>query len=123
MYKVRPVAKDFIQQYDHDYDETFSLAIKIGTVHIVIAWTWMSLSQLDVKNTFLYIDLKKQVYMKQPPGYTEQNAMQRVLSAMKVSMGLNEHLGLTIFYLKFSNKDFLRVLLTISFSFTIVIKK
>jgi len=39
------------------------------SIAVNMKWT---LFQLDVKNVFLYGDLKEQVYMEQPPGYIAQ---------------------------------------------------
>jgi len=54
-----------------DYSETFSPVARLNSIQILfsvavnIEWP---LFQLDVKNAFLYGDLKEQVYMEQPSG-------------------------------------------------------
>ena len=53
-----------------DYKETFAPVSKMTTVQtivvIVASQNW-SLYQMDVKTVFLYVDPKKNIYMKPPP--------------------------------------------------------
>ena len=70
-YKARLVTKGYTQTYGVDYFETFSPVARLNSIRImfsVVNMEWL-LFQLDVKNAFLYEDLKEQVYMEQPPGY------------------------------------------------------
>jgi len=74
-YKVRLVAKIYTQTYSVDYFETFSPVTRLKSIrnlfYVVVNMKW-PLFQLDIKNVFLYRDLKQQVYMEQPPGYIAQ---------------------------------------------------
>jgi len=61
-YKARLVAKGFTQTYGVDYFETFSPVARLNSIQIlfsiVVNMEW-PLFQLDVKNVFLYGDLKE----------------------------------------------------------------
>ena len=65
-YKTRLVAKGFTQEYEIDYEETFTPIARISSVRAllaVIATSKWNLFQMDVKNAFLNGDLSEEVYM------------------------------------------------------------
>ncbi|XP_071695524.1 uncharacterized mitochondrial protein AtMg00820-like [Rutidosis leptorrhynchoides] len=58
--KARLVAKGYRQQEGIDYDETFSLVIRIEAIHIFLAYTSykkFTIFQMDVKTTFLNVNI------------------------------------------------------------------
>ena len=69
-YKVCFVAKGFTQEYEIDYEETFTPVARISSVRALLAvaaaskWDFF---QMDVKNVFLSRDLSEEVYMQPPP--------------------------------------------------------
>ncbi|GJZ13349.1 ribonuclease H-like domain-containing protein [Tanacetum coccineum] len=75
-YKARYVVKGYNQKDGIDFDETFSLVVKIVTVRCLInlavqnSWPWF---QLDINNAFLYGDLSETVYMDLPEGFFSAN--------------------------------------------------
>jgi hypothetical protein len=77
-YKARLVARGFQQEQGRDYDETFAPVAHMTTIHTLLAMAsireW-SISQLDVKNVFLNGELRKNVYMHPPPGYSIPEGM------------------------------------------------
>jgi hypothetical protein len=77
-YKARLVARGFQQEQGRDYDETFAPLTHMTTVRTLLAMAsirhW-SVSQLDVQNTFLNGELREEVYMQPPPGYSIPDGM------------------------------------------------
>lgn len=76
-----------------DYDDTFSLVVKPTTIRLVIAlsisfrWT---MRQLDVKNAYLYGNLKKTMYMEQPQGFINPTLPDHVCLLKKSLYGLKQ---------------------------------
>lgn len=79
--KARWVVRGFSQQHSIDYNETFSLVVKLVTIRTVLsiatslAW---AIHQLDVKNAFLHDHLEETVYCQQPPGFVDPVAPDHV---------------------------------------------
>ena len=59
-YKARPVVKGFGQKQGINFDEIFSLVMKMCSIRVILGLTTsmnLKLEQLDVKTTFLHSDL------------------------------------------------------------------
>ena len=72
-YKARLVAKGYRQQEGIDYDKTFSPVAMLKSIRILLAiaaYYDYEIWQMDVKIAFLNYELKKEVYMTQPEGFT-----------------------------------------------------
>lgn len=76
-YKARLVAQGFTQMPGVNYDQTFSPATHLATLHIILVKSVLNgehLKTIDISNTYLNgkIEDKYEVYMCQPEGYEEQ---------------------------------------------------
>ena len=71
-YKNRLVVKGFAQKKGINFDEIFSLVVKmtsIRTILSLVAVEDLHFEQLEVKTTFLHGDLQEEIYVQQPKGY------------------------------------------------------
>jgi hypothetical protein len=90
-YKARLITRGNEKKESLHFQETFALVIKWSTIKTVIALAthcnW-KMSQMDVKITFLNIDFKEEVYMKQPKGFEKSNNENWVCKLNKTLYGL-----------------------------------
>ena len=56
-YKARLVAQGYKQEYDIDYEETFTPVAKMTTVSVLQQYVTSLFWQMDVENAFLHGDL------------------------------------------------------------------
>ena len=91
--KAQLVAKGYVQTYGVDYSNTFSPVAKMTSVRLSISLAathnW-DLHQLDIKNVFLHRDLRKEVYMEQPPWFVAQGEIRKVCHPRKSLYGLKQ---------------------------------
>ena len=101
-YKARLIAKGFTQEYEIDYEETFTPVARISSVRALLAVAAASkwdIFQMDVKNAFLNGDLSEEVYMQPPPGISVES--NKVCHIRRALYGLKQ--ALQAWFAKFSS--------------------
>ncbi|KAL4030262.1 hypothetical protein IC575_008498 [Cucumis melo] len=92
-HKAQLVTKGYHQVQGFDFDETFSPVVKKPTIRIILAlaaqYNW-SLTQLDVKNTFLHGIIQETVYMTQPTGFQDKTCPNHVCLLHNSLYGLKQ---------------------------------
>ncbi|GAA0164220.1 transmembrane signal receptor [Lithospermum erythrorhizon] len=75
-YKARLVVKGFVRRQGIDFEEMFSLVVKMTSIRLVLGLAAahdLEIEQLDVKTAFLHGDLEEDIYMQQPEGFEVKN--------------------------------------------------
>nr|GEY26342.1 hypothetical protein [Tanacetum cinerariifolium]GEY39641.1 hypothetical protein [Tanacetum cinerariifolium] len=92
--KARLVAQGHRQEEWIDYDEVFVVA-RIEAIRIFLAFaSYMGLIVylMDVKSSFLYGKIDKEVYVSQPPGFIDPKFPNKVYKVVKALYGLHQAL-------------------------------
>ncbi|KAL6320961.1 hypothetical protein AAG906_010770 [Vitis piasezkii] len=74
-YKARLVMKGFSQKKDIDFEEIFSLVVKMSSIRVVLGLAIsmnLEIEQLDVKTTFLHGDLEEEIYWSNRRAYNQR---------------------------------------------------
>ena len=72
--KARLVVQGFNQQEGIDYNEVFAPVARLEAIRLFLAFAsfkGFKIYQLDVKSAFLYGKVQEEVYVEQPPGFTD----------------------------------------------------
>ncbi|GJW69206.1 retrovirus-related pol polyprotein from transposon TNT 1-94, partial [Tanacetum coccineum] len=91
--KARLVAQGYTQEEGIDYDEVFAPVARIEAIKLFLAYAAFKdfmVYQMDVKSTFLYVKIKEEVYVCQPPGFEDPDFPDRVYKVEKALYGLHQ---------------------------------
>ncbi len=75
-FKARLVVGGHKQTFGIDYEETFAPVVKCQSIRILLALATVhdwEVYQMDFVTAFLNATLSEEIYMEQPPGYTNEN--------------------------------------------------
>ncbi|GKB22420.1 putative ribonuclease H-like domain-containing protein, partial [Tanacetum coccineum] len=89
--KARLVAKGYSQQEGIDFEESFSLVVRLEAVRLFVAYAAhksFPIYQMDVKTAFLNGPLKEEVYVNQPDGFIDPHHPDKVYRLKKALYGL-----------------------------------
>jgi hypothetical protein len=78
---------------DLDFDETFAPVARLESIRILLAYATQhdfKLYQMDVKSVFLNGPIKEKVYMKQPPGFEDEEYPNHIYKLHKALYGLKQ---------------------------------
>jgi len=110
-HKSRLVVKSYDQKHGVDFEEVFVLVARLESVFLLLeiaAHCSWEVHDMDVKSAFLNGELKETVYVRQPPGFMDNDNSDKVLYLHKVLYGLwqaprawNAKLDNTLLSLKF----------------------
>ena len=134
-YKARLVVKGFNQRKGVNFNEIFSLVVKMSSIRTVLsldATLDLEVEQMDLKTAFLHGDLEEEIYMKKLDGFHVEGKEDYVCRLRKSLYGLKQAprqwykkfesvmceqgyrkttSGHCVFVRKFSNDDFIILLL------------
>jgi hypothetical protein len=92
-YKARLVVKGYAQVHGIDYDEVFAPVARMETVKVLLALAaqgeW-EVHHMDVKSAFLNGNLQEEVYVHQPPGFSDPKHPGKVLRLKNALYGLKQ---------------------------------
>jgi hypothetical protein len=91
-HKACLVARGFLQREGIDFDDAFAPVARMESVRLLVlaAQEGWCVHHMDVKSAFLNGDLKEEVYMHQPPGFTIPDKEGKVLRLRKTLYGLRQ---------------------------------
>jgi hypothetical protein len=76
-----------------DYDEVYASVARLEAIRIFLAYAsfkGFTVYQMDVKATFLYGAVKEEIYVGQPPGFTNPKYPEHVYKLDKALYGLHQ---------------------------------
>ncbi|KAJ9552804.1 hypothetical protein OSB04_016849 [Centaurea solstitialis] len=91
--KARLVAQGYRQEEGIDYDETFAPVARLEAIRRFLAYAAhmkFQVFQMDVKSAFLNGKLTEEVYVAQPPGFTDPKHPNHVYKLNKALYGLKQ---------------------------------
>jgi hypothetical protein len=87
------VAKGYSQVECLNFDKTFTPVARLESIHILLVYAThhdFKLCQMDVKSAFLNGPIKEEVYVKQPPGFEDEEYPNHVYKLHKALYGLKQ---------------------------------
>nr|GEV20709.1 putative reverse transcriptase domain-containing protein [Tanacetum cinerariifolium] len=91
--KARVVVQGYTQEERIDYDEVFAFVARIQAIGLFLAYASFMrfiMYQMDVKSTFLYGIIEKEVYVCQPHGFEYSHFLNKVYKVEKALYGLHQ---------------------------------
>nr|GEX53396.1 ribonuclease H-like domain-containing protein [Tanacetum cinerariifolium] len=91
--KSHLVAKGYAQKEGVNFEESFAPVARLEAVRLFIEYAThksFTIYQMDVKTTFLYVPLKKEVYVNQPDGFVDPYHPDKVYRLKKALYGLKQ---------------------------------
>ena len=92
-YKVRLVARGFMQEEEVDYTETYSPTLRFESIRMMVvaaASGELHMEQMDVTTAFLHAELEEEVYLEIPEGMFEKELPGKVICLLKALYGLKQ---------------------------------
>ncbi|KAL1213607.1 Retrovirus-related Pol polyprotein from transposon RE2 [Cardamine amara subsp. amara] len=91
--KARLVAQGYTQIEGVDFEETFAPVARLESIRLLLGISCQvgfKLQQMDVKSAFLNGNLKEEVYVEQPKGFTDPHKPDHVYRLKKALYGLKQ---------------------------------
>jgi hypothetical protein len=91
--KARLVAKGYSHVKGLDFNETFAHVARLESIRTLLVYSThydFKLYQMDIKSAFFNGPIKEEVYVKQPPGFEDQEYPNHVYKLHKALYGLKQ---------------------------------